>query len=93
MPTDSPIKVLLGEGLQKDLERLAPADSKAVLDAIRSKLTVDPAGSGEAMNGDLAGYYTMTVGSVRVVYKVTEKSADVAAQEAAAPAQKGRTRK
>lgn len=89
---DTPIKVLLGEGLQKDLERLAPADSKAVLDAIRSKLTVDPAGAGQALNGDMAGYYQMTVGNVRVVYKVVEKTADGATQEPA-PAKKGRVRK
>ena len=80
MPTDTPVRVLLGEGLQKDLEKLAPADSQAVLDAIRSKLTVDPASAGEALNGDMAGYYQMTVGNVRVVYKVTEKSADAAGE-------------
>jgi mRNA-degrading endonuclease RelE of RelBE toxin-antitoxin system len=75
MSKQTEVKVMVAEGLQQDLERLDPADAKAVMDAIQTKLAENPKDAGEALTGDLAGYYQLVVNGVRVLYKVTDKPA------------------
>ena len=70
-----PVSLMVAEGLLEDLSRLTPGDAEAVLAAIQERLARDPRGVGEPLTGDLEGYYALTVGSVRVVYKVTDRPA------------------
>lgn len=62
--------VRFADETKKEFRKLGPSASAEILGAIEKKLTRDPAGYGEPLVRELAGYRKLPVGQWRVVYHV-----------------------
>ena len=66
-------RIILHPKVQKDLRALSRKDEKRILDVIGTKLRDRPKTFGKPLQNDLKNYWSLRVGSHRIIYEVHEK--------------------
>ena len=65
-------RVEFADETKKEFRDLGHVAAAEILDAVEKKLTVDPEGYGDPLRKDLSGYFKLSVGQWRVVYRVDD---------------------
>ncbi len=57
---------------EEDFKKIDPSHQSYVLRTIRKKLSLDPESYGKPLRGEFKGYWRLSVGDFRVIYRIVK---------------------